>query len=771
MGPEMGSPDPHRTGEVDSVPARKPCAPAIAAHVPASDDELLRRAFPEANVPPVTCPLPPPLLPPACPPVVTSVEQVVPRQSLARVRRWMRQLRRCMRMARAGNLSGAWRMRPADMWLDHAEHSCPGTAPWDWDLRPLLLGLPAVPMAVSGVDGVRPATSLDLAAVLAAAEGFVDLAIVSEMVQGVTDDSCCRRGTLLCAPHRGALAELEQATAKLDKNVAKGWAGEPSALPCWPLRTCPYSVVDESLRAGEPKYRLTTDLSWPPPDSMWVDGVCVDSVNGAMDRSRWPANKLMRVGEFAEAMAILQGARRQRRVRVWSVDCEAFYRAVGRQRSELWRAGVVTEGGVMLDERCCFGDAAAAVKCSRMSNLIVFRMRAVLAGFDAEHPPCEAEWVEWQAERRAIVRQAGGSETDADAAASLSWVGMYIDDATCGGADDLLYTAEGVPVMQDGVHVRRQQRHFELARVVLAELGWRSAPAKEQPPRERLEALGVVIDLAESRVFLSDGKRERYGAQAARVAACAACAQGEFRELLGRLQFATMCFPRGQHAMHAMWRAMRVQFRSRGGMVMVSTAITRDLLWWVAELADVRHEGVPLAACDGPATGVVLYADASVSDDGGGFAAWTVVDGVAYVTSGVWSEAERGLLICDLELLASTFGLVAFEALLGSRWVWSFTDNTVAEAAMRRGIARSPAMQAMLVRRGAWLHERGLLEVPRRISSKANVWADVGSRPELGGVEAVRAMAAEAGLELCVVPVPPEWRDTDGLLCPDPVWS
>jgi hypothetical protein len=32
-----------------------------------------------------------------------------------------------------------------------------------------------------------------------------------------------------------------------------------------------------------------------------------------------------------------------------------------------------------------------------MSNLIVFRMRAVLAGFDAEHPPCEAEWVEWQA--------------------------------------------------------------------------------------------------------------------------------------------------------------------------------------------------------------------------------------------------------------------------------------------------------------------------------------------------------------------------------------
>ena len=32
-------------------------------------------------------------------------------------------------------------------------------------------------------------------------KGFVDEAIVSEMLSGIEDDSKCRRGTLLCAPH------------------------------------------------------------------------------------------------------------------------------------------------------------------------------------------------------------------------------------------------------------------------------------------------------------------------------------------------------------------------------------------------------------------------------------------------------------------------------------------------------------------------------------------------------------------------------------------
>ena len=533
----------------------------------------------------------------------------------------------------------------------------------------------------------------------------------------------------------------------------------------------PYSVVDESVRAGKPKFRLTTDLSWPPLQSMRAEGGgWVDSVNGAMDRSGWPPNRLLRVGEFAEAMAMFQGAQRQRRARMWSIDCEAFYRAVGRQRSELWRNGILLPDGVMLDERCCFGDASAAVKCARISNLIVYRMRAVIAAFDAEFPTRDEEWVRWQAERREAALACGVSEASAEAWASLSWLGMYIDDVAAGGADDALFDAAGVPVMREGEHVHRQTRHFELARDVLAELGWTSAPSKEQPPSECVDTLGVTVDMCASRMRLSDAKRARYSAQARQVAALSVASEPEFREMVGRLQFATLCYPLGQQAMHAPWRALRGRYRLQHGGVCVGSSVRRDLLWWAAALEAEDHEGVPLACCGGPQPGGVLYADASLSDEGGGFSAWTVVEGEVWMVAGEWTEAERSMLICDLELLASTFGLVAFGAELGSRWVWSFTDNTVAEAAMRHGRARSPQMQAMLARRGVWMHERGLLEVSRRISSQANVWADVGSRAELGGLAAVRDMAAAMGLGFRELHVPPEWRDTAGLLLAEPMW-
>jgi hypothetical protein len=138
---------------------------------------------------------------------------------------------------------------------------------------------------VSGRDGVRPQTGLDLQAVARGADGFADEAIISEMLTGVSDDSECRRGTLLCAPHAGALERFEVAMEKTGANVAKGWATGGYDLPCWPLRTCPYSVVDESVRAGKPKFRLTTDLSWPHPGAMLdASGHAIDSVNDGMDR-------------------------------------------------------------------------------------------------------------------------------------------------------------------------------------------------------------------------------------------------------------------------------------------------------------------------------------------------------------------------------------------------------------------------------------------------------------------------------------------------------
>eukprot|EP00966_Prymnesium_polylepis_P115594 2672237-Prymnesium_polylepis.1 len=79
---------------------------------------------------------------------------------------------------------------------------------------------------------------------------------------------------------------------------------------------------------------------------------------------------------------------------------------------------------------------------------------------------------------------------------------------------------------------------------------------------------------------------------------------------------------------------------------------------WAAELRCEHHAGVSLAcrhvkSVDEPGGGAI-YADASGS---GGFMAWTVSgDELLYVEDS-WSDAEQPQLICEKELLASTFGL------------------------------------------------------------------------------------------------------------------
>ena len=107
----------------------------------ATGAELMQRAMPVANVPPDTAPrareLPVPL---DGAPVVTAVEQVIPAHALVVVAKWRRQLTRCLRAAARGDLSLARQLRPADVWLEHAENSVPAMAAWDWDLRPLELG-------------------------------------------------------------------------------------------------------------------------------------------------------------------------------------------------------------------------------------------------------------------------------------------------------------------------------------------------------------------------------------------------------------------------------------------------------------------------------------------------------------------------------------------------------------------------------------------------------------------------------------------------------
>ena len=167
---------------------------------------------------------------------------MIPLHSAKIVAEWWRRLVRCLRAAGRGDIEMARSLRPGDVWLEHAQNSVPATAPWDWDLRPLDVGKPAHPLLTSGREGVKRATGVDLVLLEKVVEeglrelGFVDEAIVAELLCGVSDDSKCRRGTLLCAPHVGVLRSYAEMVKKTKASVAAGWATVGRRGDMWSCR-------------------------------------------------------------------------------------------------------------------------------------------------------------------------------------------------------------------------------------------------------------------------------------------------------------------------------------------------------------------------------------------------------------------------------------------------------------------------------------------------------------------------------------------------------
>jgi hypothetical protein len=450
----------------------------------------------------------------------------------------------------------------------------------------------------------------------------------------------------------------------------------------------PYGLVDESARAGKPKYRLTNDHSWPPPATIPIPESIdyLKSLNDAMDRSQWPEAKLIRVHEIAEAAAILQSSGAP--VKAAATDAVAYYKQFGRQAREFHRNCAVTADGFVVDERCCFGSAADATKCSRFSNLLVYRARNALREFDEAHPSRDQGVLAWLESRARRAEALGCSDDEiAERWATLFALGMYVDDSGIVSIDDLVFDRDGAPVTRDGVQMRRATLHFEVLKASMHELGLETC--KEQPPSENLELLGVTLSLSEQRMRLAPGKRVKYAAMARDVVALKVVEREALLELLGRLNFAATFYPMGRQWLHAPWRALRAQYRTENGDVVVSAAIRAQLSRWILELENPEHEGVPTGtarAFPGAAdpSALAIYADAALECADAGFCAWTVLDDELVYVQGEWTADERrDAFICDLELAASTFGLVALTPESGRSFVYSFTDNVNAKAAMR----------------------------------------------------------------------------------------
>jgi hypothetical protein len=274
---------------------------------------------------------------------------------------------------------------------------------------------------------------------------------------------------------------------------------------------------------------------------------------------------------------------------------------------------------------------------------------------------------------------------------------MYIDDAGLVSIDDAVFDRSGAPVMRNGVQLTRAWAHFEILKTSLAEMGLETT--KEQPPSSVLTLLGVEINLDTRRMRVSDDKRVKYAERASAVAALTVVGRDEFLGLLGRLNFAATFYPRGRQWLHAPWRAVRAQYRTAADQVVISKAVREQLRLWVTELGKPDHEGVPTGtarAFPGAAdpSALAIYADAALECADAGFCAWTVLDDELVYVQGEWTADERrDAFICDLELAASTFGLVALTPGSGRSFVYSFTDNVNAKAAMRSATPKTELMQ------------------------------------------------------------------------------
>ena len=105
----------------------------------------MARPFALMNEPPVTAPAEPLGEQPGGAPVVRSLRDLLRPLWAQRVSTWMRRSRRCIRLSLQGRWQMARRMRPPDLWVSAEASMLPEVAPWDWDLRPMARGEPAVP--------------------------------------------------------------------------------------------------------------------------------------------------------------------------------------------------------------------------------------------------------------------------------------------------------------------------------------------------------------------------------------------------------------------------------------------------------------------------------------------------------------------------------------------------------------------------------------------------------------------------------------------------
>ena len=560
-----------------------------------------------------------------------------------------------------------------------------------------------------------------------------DEEIAAELPWGLEDDAT-GLDTYLAFHHPSCYAEQRYAQAATDVIDAEGpqgtgWLADRGEVPTVPLRAVPRGVVDQVH-----KLRVVTDHTHP-----FGFGI---SANDGVSVEHLPDIKLSSGVRYARMVATMQTAGAG--VLMWKRDAVSAYRQVPIHPRDLWKCGVLTGGGFLVDTRLSFGARMAPNKFQRLMLVLMGEARRRMARFDRDHPPTDVNVRAWLEARRLRL---------GDEQAMLSAAVQYIDDTLGVSVNDVIAaTGRG-----------RGEHHAEIFDGVMAEAGVEMATGdKYVNSPDDVEALGIGVSAKHGYVYYPDKKRvrleARIGALLERAAQGKMLARADIESLVGKENWVAHIAPVLQPLLRSAFAMAHA--RGRPQYVAASPQFVLDQRRILEALPDLpprplvpRAEFPQLDAADS----TVLFQDASGSWGIGGF----FVDGdeACYFAEPYPSDlkealATRQLSIGPAELAAEVAAVLLALERRGrtAPFFTDFTDNESARAAATKGTSGTATMAPLAHALASATAAAGVALRTLRVTTKENAVADALSRD--GSTDALERAAAAARLTPVRLEVP-----------------
>jgi hypothetical protein len=227
------------------------------------------------------------------------------------------------------------------------------------------------------------------------------------------------------------------------------------------------------------------------------------------------------------------------------------------------------------------------------------------------------------------------------------------------------------------VHQTRATVHYEAATGMLAKFGHATASGKGSPPALTRTFLGIVEDLEQDQLYLTEGENKRYKEQCIEIRDGKTvkndgvmCPFKELNTMVHRLLHAASIIVLGCQHLYHLKGALRVTTNLRSGACILYPPAINEIEWWITRLGEGADHGVPLASRfefpQGWGQGVIdTHSEASrelKSYLNSGAGAWAIIAGTLYFTERRWSPHKlHTYSINVLEMAVKVMGTIILE--------------------------------------------------------------------------------------------------------------